>query len=207
MIWRWCGSSGPTIATPGTTEATFRARHADGTWRWLEASGTVVVRQGVPSIVLVGRDITERKRAEMALAEERNLLRTLIDTLPDEIYIKDVQSRFLNANIMVAHAMSVSTPDQVIGKTDFDFHPYEEMLPDYLAEQAIIQSGQPMINCETYSPDTQLWRLEWYQMRAFVDAIRNGTPVLTGPEDAVKNMEVIDAIYRAAGLQVREPTP
>jgi predicted dehydrogenase len=47
----------------------------------------------------------------------------------------------------------------------------------------------------------------WYQMRAFVDAIRNGTPVLTGPEDAVKNMEVIDAIYRAAGLRVREPTP
>jgi predicted dehydrogenase len=47
----------------------------------------------------------------------------------------------------------------------------------------------------------------WYQLRAFVDAIRNGTPVLTGPEDAVKNMEAIDAIYRAAGLRVREPTP
>jgi predicted dehydrogenase len=47
----------------------------------------------------------------------------------------------------------------------------------------------------------------WYQMRAFVDAIRNGTPVLTGPEDAVKNMEMIDAIYRAAGLQPRMPTP
>jgi predicted dehydrogenase len=47
----------------------------------------------------------------------------------------------------------------------------------------------------------------WYQMRAFVDAIRNGTPVLTGPEDAVKNMELIDAIYRAAGLEPRSPTP
>jgi predicted dehydrogenase len=47
----------------------------------------------------------------------------------------------------------------------------------------------------------------WYQMRAFVDAIRTGTPVLTGPDDAVKNMEVIDAIYRAAGLQPRSPTP
>jgi len=46
----------------------------------------------------------------------------------------------------------------------------------------------------------------WYQMRAFVDAIRIGAPVLTDPADAVKNMEVIDAIYRAAGLQVREPT-
>ena len=47
----------------------------------------------------------------------------------------------------------------------------------------------------------------WYQMRAFVDAIRTGTPVLTGPDDAVKNMEVIDAVYRAAGLQPRSPTP
>jgi predicted dehydrogenase len=47
----------------------------------------------------------------------------------------------------------------------------------------------------------------WYQLRAFVDAIRTGAPVLTGPEDAVKNMEVIDAIYRAAGLQPRSPTP
>jgi len=46
----------------------------------------------------------------------------------------------------------------------------------------------------------------WYQMRAFVDAIRTGAPVLTDPADAVKNMEVIDAIYRAAGLPVREPT-
>jgi predicted dehydrogenase len=47
----------------------------------------------------------------------------------------------------------------------------------------------------------------WYQMRAFVDAVRNDAPVLTGPEDAVKNMEMIDAIYRAAGLQPRSPTP
>ena len=47
----------------------------------------------------------------------------------------------------------------------------------------------------------------WYQMRAFVAAIRKGEPVLTDPEDAVKNMEVIDEIYRAAGLQPRSPTP
>ena len=46
----------------------------------------------------------------------------------------------------------------------------------------------------------------WYQMRAFVDAIRTGAPVITDAEDAVKNMRVIDDIYRAAGLPVREPT-
>jgi predicted dehydrogenase len=45
-----------------------------------------------------------------------------------------------------------------------------------------------------------------YQLRAFVDAITNGTPIPTGPTDAVANMRVIDAIYQAAGLAVREPS-
>ena len=41
------------------------------------------------------------------------------------------------------------------------------------------------------------------QLRAFVDHVRNGTPVPTGSDDAVANMRVIDAIYRAAGLKLR----
>jgi predicted dehydrogenase len=41
------------------------------------------------------------------------------------------------------------------------------------------------------------------QLRAFVDHVRNGKPVPTGPEDAVANMRVIDAVYRAAGLKPR----
>jgi predicted dehydrogenase len=46
-----------------------------------------------------------------------------------------------------------------------------------------------------------------YQLRAFHDAVANGTPVLTGAPDAVTTMALIDATYRAAGLAVREPTP
>jgi predicted dehydrogenase len=42
-----------------------------------------------------------------------------------------------------------------------------------------------------------------YQLRAFVDAVRNGTPVPTGPEHGIANMRVIDAVYRKAGLQPR----
>jgi predicted dehydrogenase len=44
-----------------------------------------------------------------------------------------------------------------------------------------------------------------YQLRAFVDAVTTGTPVLTGPADAIANMRVIDAVYRAAGMAVRKP--
>ena len=46
-----------------------------------------------------------------------------------------------------------------------------------------------------------------FQLRAFADAIAGGPPVLTPPEDAIKNMAVIDDIYRAAGMAPRQPTP
>jgi predicted dehydrogenase len=47
----------------------------------------------------------------------------------------------------------------------------------------------------------------WYQLGAFVAAVRDGTPVLTPPADSIANMRVIDAIYEAAGLEPRRPTP
>ena len=45
-----------------------------------------------------------------------------------------------------------------------------------------------------------------YQLDAFAAAVLRGDPVMTTPEDAVENMTVIDAIYRAAGLPLREPS-
>ena len=45
-----------------------------------------------------------------------------------------------------------------------------------------------------------------YQLDAFAAAVLRGEPVKTTPEDAIQNMTVIDAIYRAAGLPLREPS-
>jgi predicted dehydrogenase len=47
----------------------------------------------------------------------------------------------------------------------------------------------------------------WYQLRAFESAVRDGTPVLTDAHDAVRTMSVIDAMYSAAGMRPRQPTP
>ncbi len=89
-----------------------------------------------------------RKRAEEALAKERNLLRTLIDTSPDPIYVKDTQSRFVVGNIAVARLMGAETPDELIGKSDLDFYPAELAQLYYEGERALIESGEPMIGRE-----------------------------------------------------------
>ena len=46
----------------------------------------------------------------------------------------------------------------------------------------------------------------WYQLKAFAAAVQTGAPVLTPPADSIANMRVIDAVYRAAGLEPRQPT-
>jgi predicted dehydrogenase len=45
-----------------------------------------------------------------------------------------------------------------------------------------------------------------FQLQAFCDAVLRGAPTLTPPSDAVANMRVIDAIYRAAGMHPRQPS-
>ena len=92
------------------------------------------------------RDITDRKAFEKSLAEERNLLRTLIDNVPDYIYVKDCASRFVIANTALAQGVGVSTPEELIGKTDCDIFPPELAERYFSDEQSVILSGQPLIN-------------------------------------------------------------
>ncbi|MGC9365051.1 MAG: PAS domain S-box protein [Fidelibacterota bacterium] len=93
-------------------------------------------------------DITEIKRAEEALAGERNLLKTVIDNIPDKIYAKDTEGRFIICNKAVAKRMGKSDPEEIIGKTDFDFVEHELAAKFHADEEAIIKSGEPLINHE-----------------------------------------------------------
>ncbi|GAK54051.1 signal transduction histidine kinase [Candidatus Moduliflexus flocculans] len=94
------------------------------------------------------QEIAEREQAEQSLRQERNLLTTLIDTLPDYIYFKDTAGRFLLANRAVAWMMGARDPKELLGKTDFDFYSQELAAQYYADEQAIIRSGKPLLNDE-----------------------------------------------------------
>lgn len=91
-------------------------------------------------------DITERRRAEASLEAEHNLLRTLIDNLPDCVYIKDAEFRFVAANLATARVMGAATPKELMGKTDADFYPAELAAAYRADEEAIVRSGQPLVS-------------------------------------------------------------
>ena len=109
----------------------------------------------IVGIVGATHDITEQKRAQEALQQERTILRTLIDNLPDGIYVKDVQCRKIIANLADVHNIGLQSEAEVLGKDDFDLYP-KELAEGFIADDRIvIQTGQPVINREEYVIDEQ----------------------------------------------------
>ena len=92
------------------------------------------------------------KHQEARLKELR-MLRALIDNLPDFLYAKDANSRFVIANMAVATNAGTQTPGDLVGKTDFDLFPKELAQNYYEDEQKIIRSGQPLLNREEQCVD------------------------------------------------------
>lgn len=101
------------------------------------------------------RDITGLIRAQAALARERNLMRTLIDNLPDCAYFKDAESRFVVANEAVARLMGAADGNALLGKTDFDFYPKDLADRYYADERGVISTGQALVGREEPCVDAE----------------------------------------------------
>ena len=94
------------------------------------------------------QQIAVRERIEQVLDRERLLLRTLIDNLPDYVYAQDAEGRFVVANLGMARQLGFSSPNEVIGKSNFDLFPHELAARYHLDEQEIIRTGQGLFNHE-----------------------------------------------------------
>ena len=124
------------------------------------AAGVVLgAAAGVAAYLFAQRRLT---RARITASGDGAMLRTLIDNLPDLIYVKDVDGRFLLANVAVARIMGASNPGELIGKNDFDFHARELAALYHEDEQAVIRSGRPLLarEEECRDPDGNRMHLE-----------------------------------------------
>ncbi|HEY7326466.1 MAG TPA: PAS domain S-box protein [Gemmataceae bacterium] len=123
-----------------------RYRSKDGSYRWMLWTATPFIEQQL--IYAAARDITERKNMEETLARERNLLRALMDHLPDHIFVKDINSRFVMANAATLRSLGAASLGAVLGKTDFDFLKREVAEQFFRDEQEVCHTGKPLLNRE-----------------------------------------------------------
>src|SRR3954469_20769876 len=88
-------------------------------------------------------------RSETArLREEIFLLHTLMDTIPDQIYFKDCNSRFTRINQSEAMVLGLRSPAEAVGRSDFDFFSPEHAEQAFRDEQEILRTGLPLVNVE-----------------------------------------------------------
>ena len=126
----------------------YRMISAGGSEVWMQDFVTVIIKdETVVQLRGIMVDITERKKAEVRLLGEQQLLQTLINNLPLSVYIKDRDGKYLVNNLLNANLLGVPE-SEIAGKTVFDFFP-DDIAKAYTADdRSVINSGQPIVNRE-----------------------------------------------------------
>lgn len=108
---------------------------------------------GKDVLIATARDVSEKKMAEKAIRHEQILLRTLIDNLPDTIYIKDAEGRKIVANRADLNVIGAAHEADILGKTDLEVFNNEIGSRGFADDMHIIATGEPVINREEYFND------------------------------------------------------
>lgn len=117
----------------------------DGTLAWLETTKTPFknVDGEFSGTVGIAADISDRKAAEMKLYESQQLLKLVLDTIPQLVFWKDRNSAYLGCNQGFARVAGLEVPDEIIGKTDYNL-PWQKKESDFFIEcdRRIMESGE-----------------------------------------------------------------
>jgi PAS domain S-box-containing protein len=130
------------------------------------------------------------------LAEERHLLRTLIDALPDLIYIKDTDHRFVLANAAFVQYLNLTSIDALIGKTDLDVCEPDMANRYYQDECRVLETGQPLLERIEPGLDRQTNLTRWFltTKAPFHDQQGNLKGILGISRDITKLKQAEDAL-------------
>jgi PAS domain S-box-containing protein len=127
-----------------------RGLRRDGTEFDMEVSASAFLLHGHRHTLAIVRDVTERVRAEETIAQERNLLRTVIDALPDCIYTKDTEGRLEISNLASVRLLGARTEAELHGQSMLDLCPPEYARSFVEDDQQVIRTGQPLHDREEF---------------------------------------------------------
>jgi len=135
----------------------YRFRRAGGEYAYVFDRGYFMYDDAGRPVRALGAmmDVSDRKRADVQLADERNLLRTLIDNVPDLIYVRDTQDRLLVVNVAAARLVGARSPEELLGKTNSDLFPEERARRYYAENRRVWETGQALLNFEERMVDSE----------------------------------------------------
>lgn len=184
----------------------YRFKHQDGSWKWIRDELYMIPGMNGNSIEVIGyrSDITESREKEVALSESRNLLKTIVDTVPAGIFWKDKGLHYLGCNPNFAKDAGVESPREIIGKVDYDLSWTKEQAELYRTEdRQVIDSGIPKLNYEelrNISDGKAIWlqtsKIPLRNTRQEVIGVLGIYQDITEQKQANDSMRLATAIYQ-----------
>lgn len=181
-------------------EGEYRIITKKGEERYWYGTGIGVYTDEGKPLKIIGAvtDITKRKQAEIALEESRQMLRLIMDAFPVRVFWKDRNSKYLGCNKPFTRDAGLRSPDEVIGKNDYDMGWVEQAELYRTDDQRVIQSGQPKLNYiepQTTPEGKRIWlRTSKIPLR---DTKNNIIGVLGTYEDITQQKEVEDELRKS----------
>jgi len=136
-----------------TTTVNFKNKN--GRMIFLECSSSIIKKdKKIISIMIIARDISERKVSEEALIESEKKYRTLVENIPQKIFFKDKNLAYISCNDNYARDLKIK-PEEIVGKTDFEFYPKELAKKYRTDDKKVMKSGKVEDIEERYIQDGQ----------------------------------------------------
>src|SRR5215471_3706536 len=135
------------LETGRSMDVVGEVRSPDGQRKFMEVVKIPQVDHKGETVGVLGLfwDVTDRKTAEEGLAIERDFLTALMDSIPDTIYFKDTEARFTRINFAQAKLLRLSSVEDAVGKTDFDFFG-DSARASYEDDQKLMRSGVAILD-------------------------------------------------------------
>ncbi len=171
----------------------------------------------VKTVLIIFQNISELKNSEQQFKSEQNLVKILLDTVPDLVYIKDLNSRFLLTNQAHAIHLGLPSPDSFIGKSDNDFY-NKKLAKKFMSDEMHIKrTKKPLINIEEQVTDVngnQKWlsttKVPFFDEKGKIIGIagigRDITDKKRAEEELVKAKNQLEEVNRTLEKKVLERT-
>jgi diguanylate cyclase (GGDEF)-like protein/PAS domain S-box-containing protein len=113
-------------------------------------------------VVVQWRNVTDSHSILLVAQHERDLMHSMMDSVPDQIFFKDLDSRFIRINTSLAKRYGLNDPAEALGKTDADFYSADHAAQTRNEELEIMRTGNPVMNQlhnESWSDGRESWNV------------------------------------------------